>query len=377
MLVEKKVAFYGYYGMDNFGDDLFVLTAVLAARKIWNQKSIYVIGPPIDGVDATYIYLPFLPKRYYNSYGFFGKLFRLLTLLYSGLIVDRLVFAGGSMFTSGRRNALDIFRAVFKNRVKISALGVSVGPFASDNDKEQVFKRLSYFDYIATRDEKSYERLIKSNKPFKKLVPSADLVGVLPSLIGKQPSRLRGEELRVGFSPCNILGNPQKTIQYCSIFIETIECLIERRERDFVVYLICLNNHLLMGDQDLITYVRERLEAIGVTVEVVDYQQTGLVETFSLIRELDFYVSVRLHGAISAFVQDTDFFLFEYHEKCTEFLRKIGAVYLEEKLIAAGDLARIIENRVENGLGRPSNSAYLKSSEDAFIQHVNLFREDG
>ena len=51
MTQHPRVGFTGYYGMRNFGDDLFGVLCSTAARQYWNAEPL-LVGPALDGARA-------------------------------------------------------------------------------------------------------------------------------------------------------------------------------------------------------------------------------------------------------------------------------------------------------------------------------------
>jgi len=123
----------------------------------------------------------------------------------------------------------------------------------------------------------------------------------------------------IGYAPCNIGGKPETTRRIDDLFIATVS-----RQQRVRVRIFSLNSHPIHGDNQRSEYVSERLKAAGIAVELIDYAERGVIGTWRDIAACDAVVSVRLHGAITAYLCGVPFILFEYHKKCSDFLDDIG-----------------------------------------------------
>ncbi len=319
----RKVAFSGYYGMGNYGDDLFSIVAILGASKYWPDCTSRLLCPPVSFFDGPVSYPNFIPAVWFQYHNMLGKAVRASVLLSGSCLANHLVFAGGSIFHSGSIDVRDLVFAARKKSVKYSAIGVSVGPFKSALDEKKIKDRLGMFDYISVRDRCSYERLSSFNLDAK-IVESADLAGVVPLLIPtpQKKEKFDSKVLNIGFSPCFLADRPGRAMDYCKLFINAVERL--SKNFPLKVHVICLNQHYKIGDTGLCRYVCDVMNRQGVLCDTTYYQDAGVLETWRMISRLDACFSVRLHGAITAYLCDVPFYLFEYHEKCSKFLSFIG-----------------------------------------------------
>ncbi|MCY1374302.1 hypothetical protein D9M69_616380 [compost metagenome] len=111
-------------------------------------------------------------------------------------------------------------------------------------------------------------------------------------------------------------------MSYCRDFVRSIS---EARHLDKIkVVILSLNDHPDSGDLALCQYVYNELSSLRVDVEQRSCSEHGVLATWNTISNFDAYISVRLHGAVSAFLLGVPFLLYEYHPKCSEFLNDIG-----------------------------------------------------
>lgn len=320
----KKLALTGYYGMNNYGDDLFAICSYSAALKYWPSFDPIILSPSLTNFQANYGFPSLLSDKIWQLHSPAGQIARACTLVSNSMRVEKYVFAGGSVFTSSTVGVNDLVLSLTAYKaISLSAIGVSIGPFKRSCDEKKVKERLKRFDYIAVRDQISYQRL-ESYGLDAKILESADLAGVLPLIlpVSAENDTHNDDSLLIGFSPCCMPERPDLEKLYCDIFVQAVTQLPAHRRVS--VNVICLNQHYKVGDVDLCIYVKDALDRHGVANSLTFYNDIGALNTWSMISRLDAYISVRLHGAITAYLCNVPFFLFEYHEKCSSFLDFIG-----------------------------------------------------
>ena len=333
----KVLGISGYYGMCNYGDDLFSIAAYTGSQKYWLNYKPRLLCPPIEGLSAQYGYPKNFPTSLFQYHNLIGQLLRSSIMSYNSLIVDEIVFAGGSLFHSGKINVRSLVFFVRKGIKRYSAIGVSVGPFKNKTHEKIVHNQLKKFDYIATRDKISYDRLVAFGLDCK-IVLSADLAGIIPNLmeIKKDSKSSDNQVKKVGFSPCFLPDRSKLAKDFCDAFID-VSCRLAN-EVKMVVDVICLNTHYKVGDINLCLYARNQLVNKGIFGSLFCYRDLGVLETWRKIARLDSFFSARLHGAVTAYLSGVPFFLLEHHEKCSEFLDFV-------KKPAAERLSGVLENR--------------------------------
>jgi len=317
----KKLAFSGYYGMQNYGDSLFQLASVLGARAYWGVDEPVILNHKPQGVSfkslSTFEPTLILSEKY-------ASLLRLYAMIVDSREMKTVVFSGGSLFGESRSLVMEIFIKVFSHRRNFfSAIGVSIGPFKRLADERRVARLLKGFDYISTRDKVSFERISEMGL-CAKLNSSADLAGVLP-LLSKEftspkpkSSKVNREFLQIGFSPCNVSDDREASFRFCEVFCNWVS-LLSSTNCHFRVILIPLNYHYYYGDNKLISFTEHKLQSLALPY-IINNFNGDIIKTWQSISYMDFYVSGRLHGAITSYLNSVPFFLFEYHEKCSEFL---------------------------------------------------------
>ncbi|MBB6247562.1 polysaccharide pyruvyl transferase family protein [Rhodanobacter sp. A1T4] len=314
----KNVIFTGYYGMKNYGDDLFGVVSTYGARTWWPQFSPTILGPRITGQTERFSVPTFISADQYASDDKAGKLIRTLFSTKELLSGGKFVFSGGSLFSSNRSRIMDMAERISRlSGKKFSAIGVSIGPFDSRASEDAVVSFLRRFEYISVRDQASYA-LLQSYQLDARIAVGRDLAGLAPALAGPM-EKTASETKVIGYAPCNIGGKPEITRRIDDLFVATVS-----KQRNVRVKIFSLNSHAIHGDTERSQHVSERLKAAGVAVERIEYAERGVIGTWRDIATCDAVVSVRLHGAITAYLCGVPFILFEYHKKCSDFLDDIG-----------------------------------------------------
>lgn len=312
--MQKEHTVLGYYGMKNFGDDLFGY-AISYASKGRSDTKISLLCPPISGLDESFYVNGRANKYFYEHQSLLGKAVRAYYLNKS-LKTKSIIFGGGSVFSSSPSNARDYIDKRAK-AIELSALGVSIGPFNNSHDENKMIEFLKKFRYISLRDELSYQMAMSYNLDTK-VVKSADLAATLPPCLKTNSGTIK----TIAFVPCNFDNNSKASIAYCDAFVKAVIKL--KKEINFKVTLLNINYSNHHGDGFLVKYTKNLLQKNDMKVSVLDYSQFSVVGYWHEFSNFNYCVSVRLHGAITSLVNNIDFSLFEYHDKCTAFLNEIN-----------------------------------------------------
>lgn len=347
-----KIAFTGYYGFSNYGDDLFAVVCSWAASKYWPDHRASVIGPPVKGADAHFRVPPFLPKSWYSSTGLAGKLSRLSATACAVLANDVIVLAGGSTLASlGSNNMHRVQQLAAKWGVtRLAGIGLSLGPFHSCADEQSCEEFLKRFAYLALRDRGSYDLAVSMDLPYKP-IQARDLAGMLPLVAEIEPAR-PGQPRPLGVALCNyesyVGGDMEIERRRNDMLFEAVRDFAGKR--NMPVRVFSLNSNQTTGDDVLCGRLAGFLTEAGVENEVVR-TSGGVMDIWQKIGQCSALMSVRLHGGISAYLAGVPFCLIEYHKKCGDFLDDVGqhsSLRLGGEVSSAGEVAAVLERLTEN-----------------------------
>ena len=282
----------------------------------------------MEGIDAAFRVPGWFPSKLYTAPGFAGKLSRLAFLTGAVLRRDLIVYAGGSTLSYGSIMKKMQRIAAERGTVKFAAIGVSIGPFLDQADEDEAGRFLRKFTYFTVRDRKSVDQLAKMQVPVKPLL-ARDLVGALPLLLPPEASQRNPDDSRerkvLGISVCHYErlfgGDTALEDQRNAALFEGVAEYVKRE--GVSVCIFCLNTHPRWGDEELSCKLKERLERQGAMVEWISAKD-NLLGCWQGLASCDAVLSVRLHGAITAYLCGVPFALVEYHRKCTDLIEDIG-----------------------------------------------------
>lgn len=317
----------GYYGMKNYGDDLFSLIACRGVKKYWGAGRATILAPGLDSVKYDYV-LSDICSGIYSGFGLVGKGIRALSSIYGLKSHENVLFAGGSIFSSRESGVLKlIVGEAIKNRKNLSAIGVSVGPFDSVQSEKKVNSLLERFSYISTRDSLSY-RYLKENGFEGILCNGADLAGaaiLVDKNVAISESRFfdkKHDKSLIGYSACNFQDGKCDPYWLNSVYVDSMISSFDPSKVSIEV--INLNSHKLIGDVAMNKEAAFRFKDAGFDVKYSDHEMLGVLQTWDKIAGCDFFITGRLHGALTAYMNNVPFALVEYHEKCSSFLVEVG-----------------------------------------------------
>ncbi|KQZ57032.1 MULTISPECIES: polysaccharide pyruvyl transferase family protein [unclassified Lysobacter] len=320
-----SVALSGYYGMRNFGDDLFGLLCAAATRRFWSAEPV-LIGPPLLGAHARSTWPRPLPSALYGAGGPAGKLSRLLGFANGLRACDLLVMGGGSVI-----NARESFRkplmlaAQRRGRAQLAAVGVSIGPFANRAEQATVAEYVRSFAYLAVRDRRSHALALEMG--LERIVHDGrDLAGLLAHLVPVAARRGDRSAPVIGVAPCHFHVRPDHPAPAPQAWQDAaIEALAQcASERALAVKVFSLNGHPRHGDAELALRMQSQLHDRGVVATAQLYAGGDPLAMVDAIADCDAFISARLHGAIVAYLCGVPFTIVDYHPKCRDFADDIG-----------------------------------------------------
>lgn len=341
----RRCLLLGYYGMQNFGDDLFVFIA----NKVLTEKAddIFIPSPKgeIKGIENIKSVVPGFFSSIYTKPNKLGAFVRGGALLLGVLLCRRVVFWGGSVFSKksfGFRYKIINFLSRL-GLIECYGFGVSLGPFDGDSDVYEWYRDFfSGFSFLGVRDRASL------NISKEMGIHSCSLVNdIACGVSGLEIVVDKAQEKTVGLSVCSYEayiknGESERESAYLEDFKKSF---LNNIDKTTLIRLFVLNAHPLVGDlrdsQNLLSYFKEN----GYNVELVHYQG-NIAEILSKLSGCELMISFRLHGAIPSYVLGIPFILYQYHVKCEEFVRDVQAEIwpkwtempnLREKTIRKGD----------------------------------------
>ncbi|MBN8713360.1 MAG: polysaccharide pyruvyl transferase family protein [Xanthomonadales bacterium] len=371
-----QACFTGYYGMNNFGDDLFGLICSRAASQYWDADA-RLAGPAIPGVDARYTMPGWYPTSLYGSRGKAGQASRLLSFVHALYRADVLVLGGGSIVNSRESFRRPLMLEVRRRRgVDLAAVGISIGPFADTVAQTSAAGFLRHFAYVSVRDRRSYELALAMGLG-DRVRYGRDLAGLLPLLaesgFGIRRMRDAAAPVRIGVAPCNYRADTDYHAPDPDTLVPTL-CAALRRVavgRSIEVAVYSLNEHDLHGDRALSRQLQQCLDHAGIACRLMGYAGQGPLMMAGSIGTCDAFVSARLHGAITAYMGKVPFTIIDYHPKCGDFADDIGLADVRRLVRGRDDVDSTVAaiEAMLDGTGAP-----LLSPGDYAAQAAGIFR---
>lgn len=374
MSTKLRAGFTGYYGMENFGDDLFGAICSAAARRYWNAEPL-LVGPAIIGVDARCTMSSRIGATDYGAPGIRGKTQRVLSFVRGLLGSDVLVMGGGSVITARRSFRKPLMLYARKNHdLQLAAVGVSIDAFKNTEAERTVGEMLKRFSYVSVRDRRSYD-LGTALGLTDTLHEGRDLAGMLSLLDLDEPlSRSQPQSpWRVGIAPCNYPESgayraPARA-QWEAALVDAVARLAATQAVQVEVF--SLNEHPHHGDGAIADNLQQRLLEQGVDATRWRYAGQGPLAAVRAIARCDAMVSARLHGAIVAYMQGVPCAIIDYHRKCLDFALDTGLP--APRLVTADSCNAEAMNEVLRSLLDDTQRPAF-SHEDYASQASNIFK---
>lgn len=321
------VGLVGWNGRCNVGDDIMT-TAIMEEIGERYPRVLFKIYADKGFLDG----LPEVGRV--TAFPFMNKIRRLpllrtiaMRLYFNHRLVSEpslniLIFGGGSIFKDKKilANYLDILsKAKKSNRhVRAVAVGVSIGPFTSDDAELLAIDILSRLDRVVVRDERSY-CFIKRRLPKKVCDLASDLAF---TYIARLPQGQRLIEkgycqgrilvsLRAGVLMEEQKNLVKKLFQYC------------RENPEMSLRFIELCGEAGASDDDFARALVHTLDSERVTYDFVTYNEKP-ADVYAEIAAAEVSVSVRLHSAILAVGAGVPVIVLAYHQKIYDFAEQAG-----------------------------------------------------
>lgn len=321
----------GYHGYQNLGDDIF--------RRLvlqWLNRSLKIDTCYISTKDDTTEYL----DAQMSVIPFSTPITRISRLLWlnvfkKSLGSNALIFSAGSIFTIQPflliYLVLRLLRLFRGQKLKILALGVSVGPFHNRRDRYWCLKGLSLMDYVIVRDSQSQLLLDEAKQP-----TNAKLSFDLALCWKKTPATPKV----AGRAPMLGLAITERALDLCtathSVNCTTMLQILEdtlTKFNEIQIRVLCVCNDERDGDRLISQHLHEILSKKWQNrVELIYYEKDNVEEMLTLIAECSALVSARMHAGIMGMLASVPVYQISYAEKIQNFYRhsELSTQYLAD-----------------------------------------------
>ena len=315
---------FGYYGRNNFGDDL-MLDSLMKYFAKHRAKKILLTNNCISTTKNI--------QRYPRNLYYFLK---------SCFICTDFILTGGSWFHDNyeKKNKYFFFLKIFFLTIilfflnligkKIYFLGVSVGPFKKTSlMRILMFILLSIVTKLMVRDKKSFEEIKLINNKFKK-----------KTLVGRDLTELFFKNLKKKNNKKNILGisvldlnqfhnnknNYDKEI-FNKIFKLIDIKLNENKNLKLNIFALWTPNDKINNDlniaKQLITKINPKYKT---RIKIVIYKNNSQ-KILNEMLKCKYFISTRLHSLLASFYLGLNFNCISYNDKCLDSGRLLKIDY--------------------------------------------------
>ncbi|MGD7733882.1 polysaccharide pyruvyl transferase family protein [Propionibacteriaceae bacterium G57] len=285
----KRVQAVGYYGWGNFGDELFRRTVQLRSDLLWGRQ-------------ATVRSFVAPGQALRTSAGALGSLVRTGEMVAGGLWSDTIALCGGSVLEDVRGTQKWRDRLFGQSR-SIEALGVSLGPWRTDEARARSIEYVRKMDRVVVRDRASADRIGAG------VILGTDLAALHP-----MPSR--PAEHRRYLTICLSNDSGATSAQLVAMLRPMLSAVA------VPVKILALNVHPRRGDLALSHAVRDGLSGLGLDMTVEAFESVD--QTIDIIAGSAAVWSQRLHGIIVAYLCHVPFLAFGHHAKISDFAQDVG-----------------------------------------------------
>ena len=295
----RRINAVGYYGWDNFGDELFRAAVQHNRELIWGR-----------GTEVRCFVTPI--RALHQNIGPVGGATRYMEMLLGVLWADTIALCGGSVLEDVRGTQQSRAKLA-KARHRIEGLGVSLGPWASDDAKQRVQRYMQRMDRVVVRDRASRDRVGSS------VTLGGDLAALYPMPTVPSPER---KHLTICIS--------KDSRSTADALVHLLAGLL--RDVEMPVKLLALNVRKVHGDVEMTHEVRRRLLPHHQDIEVLQYE--SIDQTIDVIARSKAVWSQRLHGLIVGYLCEVPILALSHHRKISDFASHIGLAerFLRETL---------------------------------------------
>ena len=347
---KKKIAFFGHFGWDNFGNESTLQAMLYGLRRLVPDAEFNCICTGPDNVATAYeinavpsrdivvrpwdLHHPLSRLGRKLVVGIPSELYRWLKGLRTLWGVDALIIPGTGVLTDAYTlldwGPYDMFRWSLTAklcRCKLLFVSVGAGPVYSRIGRLFVKAALSLADFRSYRDESTVQYLKGIGFPAGNDPVYPDLVFSLPETLIPSGHDREGRRLVVGLGLMEYAGKYSVERPTSAVYSAYLETLVE-----FVKWLLAhqYNVRLLIGDLADTPVTREfrsLLKERSVTPEeerIIDEPVASVDDLLSQLAATDLVVATRFHNVLLALLLNKPVLAISFHHKCFSLMTQMG-----------------------------------------------------
>jgi len=309
----SKIMIYGYHGQGNYGDDVFAKLIVdqlfirFGISNVFYKSGVH--SSPLDQLAAKKIY----------GLSFLKRLNWILVFFYT-MRSKALVFCAGSLFVSQSFFlfwlTIRLVRLIKRNKVRIVALGVSIGPIESRLNRFFVKNAFKYFDVVGVRDEESYSYVYRHNVLFTNDIAIPEILRAKSELEPIVSKRHHNFTLGISINESAVGSD---------FYEQMISFVAEDKSIDkIIVFNPCIDK--VDGDFDSAMALIARINGIrgDVIIELVAHDPKNLQVIDRSICECSLIFASRMHIGIASRCFGVPLVQYAYAEKVKNVFKSLG-----------------------------------------------------
>lgn len=310
----KRILLVGYYGADNFGDDLFIKTADSSFEGV-DVGALSCSLNKVNKITNIKFLIPCLLRGLiFKKYiGIFVKTLFLLLNIYR---YRNVVFWGGTLFSTQSVGVLHLVIYMLEKAgfIETYGFGISIGPFEEENwRKELGLKLIEGMKYVSVRDRRSFRMLSSANNIHGEY--GADIAMLYAS---------KKRDFR------SVQSNKYIAVSLISLQnIDYEEISTIAKENNVSVKILCLNTHRDHGDKAVSIGLKEHCELNNINSEYIG-AEVSVDSIVDIVAGAERVISERLHGVIIGYLCGVNTKHVPYHRKCIDFVDDINEIGLLE-----------------------------------------------
>jgi polysaccharide pyruvyl transferase CsaB len=348
--VVKRLLLFGYFGLENFGDDLLLWTICLRLGRLVEKGEIELSVLTQTPYDKLPIPARYIPRR--NHTAVLKEIMRsdIVCAPGGGLLQDK-TSVRSLLYYLGIINTA---KALHK---KVALIAQGIGPLTSSIGKKVTKNAIESVDYVSVRDQGS-ARQLESIGLKRKIEITSDLTFALKKTL--MPGEIRPFESKGG-ETFNVLFCPKLT----GLIDQQVARLVSAAhliKRVFPYKDLRFSYAPLHKGQDveLSNAISERVDG-----SVFEYDPTSPISEYTYFNWADIVVSYRLHGCVLSAQSKRSFVAITYDPKVHAIADSFSMPALAPESLDAEELAKAVEQVYKTGFGAIQQSALTQAELDA------------
>ena len=297
---KKKILIWGYYGANNFGDDLIFNVLF---ENLQSLKDEYEFWYSVKDPESSYRNIDATPIQFFNRKSSFKPLNFLLNIiqLFSTILkMDAVIIGGGTQFfeIDGRKNISILLKNIACKICKIRGkafitAGVGVGNVTSKRGMKNIAQLFNKATYSFVRDQNSYDRLIELGVKPNKVTLGKDLSYYSKKVLDFIPSNESIETKCIGINVFDYYNYIEKSAEKNQAFRKALTSFLSHLENEgYTIHLFALQKG--SGGRDF-----EFMKEISTGIKhKFHYYKDDINHFMNMVGKMDINIGMRYHLAV-------------------------------------------------------------------------------